>query len=101
MVVAATLAPKGLGPQEPTKKLSHRVELLEHPLSQRKVFENLGPELRQGSNGHVCRYERFSKIICDINTNYQVLQQIGHPMFRRERSASLELRLLLGIVYYP
>ena len=44
MDVAATLAPKGPGPQEPTKKLAHRVELLGLPLSQKKVFENLGPE---------------------------------------------------------
>ena len=44
MGVAATLAPKGLGLQDPTKKLSHRVELLGQPLSQKNVFENLGPE---------------------------------------------------------
>ena len=44
MGVAAMLAPKGFGPQDPTKKL----ELLVQPLSQKKVFENLGPESRQG-----------------------------------------------------
>ena len=44
MGVAATLAPKGLGPQDATKKLAYRVELLGQPLSQKKVFENLGPE---------------------------------------------------------
>ena len=44
MDVAATLAPKGLGPQDPTQKLAHRVELLGKPLSQKNVFENLGPE---------------------------------------------------------
>ena len=44
MGVAATLAPKGLGPQDPTKTLAHRVELLGQPLSQKNVFENLGPE---------------------------------------------------------
>ena len=44
MDVAATLAPKGPGPQDPTKKLAHQVELLGQPLSQKKVFENLGPE---------------------------------------------------------
>ena len=44
MGVAATLAPKGLGPQDPTKKLAHQVELLGQPLSQKKVFENLGLE---------------------------------------------------------
>ena len=35
---------KGLGPQDPTKKFTHRVELLGQPLSQKNVFENLGPE---------------------------------------------------------
>ena len=44
MHVAATLAPKGLGPQDPTKKVAHRVELLGQPLSQKNVFENLGSE---------------------------------------------------------
>ena len=44
MGVAATLAPKGFGPQDPAKKLAHRVELLGQPLSQKKVFDNLGPE---------------------------------------------------------
>ena len=44
MGVAATLAPKGLGPQDPTKKLAHWVELLGQPLSQKNVFENLGLE---------------------------------------------------------
>ena len=44
MGVAATLAPKGLGPQDPIKKLAHRVELLGKLLSQKNVFENLGPE---------------------------------------------------------
>ena len=33
--VATTLAPKGLEPQDPTKKLAHRVELLGQPLSQK------------------------------------------------------------------
>ena len=44
MGVAATLAPKGLGPQDPTKKLAHRMELLGQPLSQKNGLENLGPE---------------------------------------------------------
>ena len=38
------LAPKGLGPQDPSKTLAHRVELVGQPLSQKKVFENLGPQ---------------------------------------------------------
>ena len=41
MGLAATLAPKGLGPQDPTKKLAHWVELLGQPLSQKNVFENV------------------------------------------------------------
>ena len=32
--VAATLMPKGLGPQNPTKKLAHWVDLLDQPLFQ-------------------------------------------------------------------
>ena len=39
-----TLAPKALGPQDPTQKLDHRVELLGRLLSQENVFENLRPE---------------------------------------------------------
>ena len=30
---------KGLGPQEPTKKLARRVEFLSQPLSQKPVFK--------------------------------------------------------------
>ena len=37
MGVAATLAPKGLVPQDPTKKLAHQVELLGQPLSHKNV----------------------------------------------------------------
>ena len=45
MGVAATLVPKGLRSQDPTKKMAHRVKLLGQPLSQQqKGFENLGPE---------------------------------------------------------
>ena len=43
MGVAATLAPKGLGPRDPIKKLAHLVELLGQTLSPKNVFENLGP----------------------------------------------------------
>ena len=35
---------KGLESLNPTKKLAHWVELLSRPLSQKNVFENLGPE---------------------------------------------------------
>ena len=37
MGVAASLAPKGLGPQDPTKKLARWVDLLGHQLSQKKL----------------------------------------------------------------
>ena len=35
MDVAATLAPMGLGPQDPIRKVTHRAELLGQPLSQK------------------------------------------------------------------
>ena len=38
-------APKGLGPQNLTRKLAHLVELLVQQLYQKKVFGNLGPEI--------------------------------------------------------
>ena len=44
MGVAVTVAPKGLGPQDPTKKLAHWVNLLGQPLTRKLVFENFGPE---------------------------------------------------------
>ena len=37
MGVAATLEPKGLGPQNPTKKLTHVGVFLGHMLSQNRV----------------------------------------------------------------
>ena len=36
---------KGPGPQDPTKKLAQRVDLLGQPLSRKPVFKNFGPEL--------------------------------------------------------
>ena len=44
MGVAATVAPKGLGPQDPTKKLAHWVNLLGQPSTRKLVFKNFGPE---------------------------------------------------------
>ena len=44
MGVAAMLAPRGLGLQDPTKKLAHQVKLLGQSLSQKNVFQNFGPE---------------------------------------------------------
>ena len=44
MGVAAPLAPKGLGSQNPTKKLAYWVELLGQPLSQNNVVKNLEHE---------------------------------------------------------
>ena len=43
MGVAATLAPKGMGPQDPTKKLAHVGVLLGHLLSQNRVSELSDP----------------------------------------------------------
>ena len=44
MGVAATVAPKGLGPQDPTRKLAHWVNLLGQPLTRKLVYKNFGPE---------------------------------------------------------
>ena len=44
MGVAATVATKGLGPQEPTKKLAHWVKLLGQSLTRKLVFKNVGLE---------------------------------------------------------
>ena len=44
MGVAARLAPKGLGPQNSTKKLPHWMNVLGQPLSRNHVFGNLGHE---------------------------------------------------------
>ena len=44
MGVIATVAPKGLGPQVPTEKLAHWVDLLDQPLSRRLVFKKFGCE---------------------------------------------------------
>ena len=44
MGVAATVAPRGLKPQDPTKKLAQWVDLLSQQLSRKHVFEIFGPE---------------------------------------------------------
>ena len=44
MGVAATVAPKGLGPQDPTKKVAHWVDLLGQLLTLKLVFQDFGPE---------------------------------------------------------
>ena len=44
MSVAATVAPTGLGPQDPPKKLAQWVDLLGQLLSRKNVFEIFGPE---------------------------------------------------------
>ena len=44
MGVGATVAPRGLGPRDPTKKLAQWVDLLGQPLSRKHVFEIFGPE---------------------------------------------------------
>ena len=43
MGVAATVAPKGLRPQDPTKKLAQWVDILGQPLSRKHVLKNFGP----------------------------------------------------------
>ena len=57
MGVAATVAPRGLGPQDPTKKLAHWVDLLGRPLSRKHLFEIFGPEptlpLRKNVNWNI------------------------------------------------
>ena len=42
--MAARVASKGLGPQDPTKKLAEWVKLLGQPLSRKHVFKNFGPD---------------------------------------------------------
>ena len=44
MGVASTVAPKGPGPQDPTKNLAHLVDLLDQPLTRKLVFQNFGPD---------------------------------------------------------
>ena len=44
MGVAAIVAPRGLGPQDPTKKLAQWADLLGQPLSRKHNFEIFGPE---------------------------------------------------------
>ena len=44
MGVAAGVAPKGLGPQDPTKKLAYWVNLLGQQLTRKLIFQNFGPE---------------------------------------------------------
>ena len=45
MGLAATVAPKALKPQGPTKKFVYWVDLLSQPLIRNTVFKNFGPEL--------------------------------------------------------
>ena len=45
MGVATTLAPNGLGPPNPTKKLAHWMDLLGQPLSRNHIFKILRGEL--------------------------------------------------------
>ena len=40
----STLSHKGLGPQNPTKKLAQGMELLDHVLSQNHASKNVRPE---------------------------------------------------------
>ena len=69
----ATLAPKGLRPQNPTKKLAHLVELLGQPLSQKNAFEYLGPEPPPAPHNKSrcagCKYILYSIILHNIYLN--------------------------------
>ena len=56
MGVAATVAPKGLGPQDPTKKLAHWVDLLNQPLTRKLVFKNFGPESPHPLKSSIVKY---------------------------------------------
>ena len=59
MDVATTMAPKGLGPQDPTKKLAKWVELSGHSLSRKHVFRIFGPNppplLNKKNNGIILK----------------------------------------------
>ena len=44
MGVATTVAPKGLGPEDPTKNLAQWVDFLGPLLSRKRVFKIFGPE---------------------------------------------------------
>ena len=44
MGIAATVAPKGLGPKDPTKKLAQWMDLLGQMLSRKPVLKIFGPE---------------------------------------------------------
>ena len=44
MGVAATVPPRGLGPQNPTKKLAQWIDLFGQPLSRKRVSEIFGSE---------------------------------------------------------
>ena len=59
MGVATTPAPKGLGLQNPTKKLAHVGVLLGHLLSQNRApkFSDPGPPLSAESTDHLCETE--------------------------------------------
>ena len=52
--MAATVAPKGLGPQDPTKKLADWVKLLGQPFTRKLVFKNFGPETPPPLNSGGC-----------------------------------------------
>ena len=42
--VVATVVSKGLGPQDPTKKLAYRVDPLDQKISRKSIFKNFGHE---------------------------------------------------------
>ena len=58
MGAAATVAPKGLGPQDPAKKLAHWVDLLGQSLSRKLVLKisGLNP---LNALAHICKKDNF------------------------------------------
>ena len=62
MGVVATVAPRGLGPQDPAKKLEQWLKLLGQPLSRKHVIEIFGPEppLTNGSKFKKMIYLNFN-----------------------------------------
>ena len=73
MGVAATLAPKGLGPKNPTKKLAHVGVLLGHMLSQNHDPEISDPEPPLKHSGSLFSKRQFERInTLSSVTNFQI-----------------------------
>ena len=62
MGVAAALAPKGLGSQDPTKNLAHWMDLLGPPLYQKIIFWYF-PQLHQNFQIFFFRFKKEASIL--------------------------------------